>query len=207
VNERSCLSSNVNWAVLGLLIERPNYIYAVAQRFEDRYGDVLGGTSSRIYEAFKRLERDGLIEPMDDVAAVGSPRQPKVHYRATGRGARAWRQEFAARLGEDSQRSALLSRVLAASAFDDARLVMVLDSFEQQLLDQRATLDVEESAVQPGSGVDFGQRLVNEYERTLLHAKFMFIDWARSEIAARAKAPRSKPADDESADDDESAVA
>ena len=35
------MHSPVNWALLGLIIERPSYAYALAQRFERTYGSPL----------------------------------------------------------------------------------------------------------------------------------------------------------------------
>ena len=39
--EATPMRSPVNWALLGLIIERPSYAYNLAQRFERRYGDTL----------------------------------------------------------------------------------------------------------------------------------------------------------------------
>jgi DNA-binding PadR family transcriptional regulator len=177
------IRSTVPWLVLGLLIEKPSYGYEVYRRFERRYDDLLPSRgTTRIYSALESLERARLIEPIDAPPASGTPRQPKVHYRATARGAAEWKRELVERIDEDTQRSAVLSSVLVAAAVDDTLLNAVLDRLERHLLDQPGLLE------QPGEGesVAFGVELVNEYQRVVRHAQFMFLEWARARVNARA---------------------
>ena len=57
------MRSPVNWAVLGLTIERPSYGYEILQRFERNYGELLKLSSpSQIYKAL-----DSLMELVPEV--------------------------------------------------------------------------------------------------------------------------------------------
>ena len=47
------MQSPVNWALLGLVIERPSYAYELAKRFERTYGSVLVAV-----ERLPRVHRD-----------------------------------------------------------------------------------------------------------------------------------------------------
>ena len=188
--EAAPITSTVAWLALGLLIEKPSYVYEVFKRFERRYEDLHPISTSRMYAAFANLEQDGLIEAMDadDIPAAGTRRQPKVHYRATARGAAEWKRELVGRFEEESQRPALLNRVLAATALDDAMLVAVLNDLEEHLLDQRDEPIPSPPTGAREPGVTFGTRLASEYQRVVLHAQLMFLDWARAQLKTRKDA-------------------
>lgn len=102
--------SPVDVAVLGLVLEHPSYGYELSKRFEQRFGALLSVSRSHIYGALNSLQRDRLIEPLPDPG--DSPRQPKVHYRATEAGVAAFRAWLA-------ERRALTA---ALSEIDQARL-------------------------------------------------------------------------------------
>src|ERR1022692_333686 len=78
------MQSPVNWALLGLVIERPSYAYELAQRFERTYQAALTLSSiSHVYTALAALRSRSLIEELPGTRAG---RQPKPHYRATAKG-------------------------------------------------------------------------------------------------------------------------
>src|ERR1700731_3478506 len=55
------MQSHVNWALLGLVIERPSYAYELAQRFERTYDGSLALSSvSHVYTALRALQDRGL---------------------------------------------------------------------------------------------------------------------------------------------------
>lgn len=179
----------IAWIVLGLLIEKPSWKYEVYKRFERRYHDLQPITTSRIYATFDKLEHDGLIEAMDaeteSILPVGTRREPGTPYRATARGATVWKRDLIGRFEEESQRPALLSRVLAASTLDDGLLGAVLDDLEEHLLDQRGA-PIPSALTPVGEpGLIFGTRVVAEYQRSMLHAQLMFLDWAREQLKSR----------------------
>jgi DNA-binding PadR family transcriptional regulator len=69
------MRSAVNWAVLGLVIERPSYGYELFQRLERRYGGVLDPPISQIYAALNALERASLIEPLQEEEPSDEPEE------------------------------------------------------------------------------------------------------------------------------------
>src|SRR6185312_11203573 len=119
------MRSAVNWAVLGLVIERPSYGYELFQRLERRYGGVLDPPISQIYAALNALERAELIEPLplherdralEEGLRPAAKRQPKVHYRATASGARAFREWVAEQMRDDPRHVELLRRIAGTAA-------------------------------------------------------------------------------------------
>ncbi|HMJ03865.1 MAG TPA: PadR family transcriptional regulator [Conexibacter sp.] len=72
------MRAGTKYAVLGLLLEQPSYGYEVLVRFRRAF-DVgqWAVTPQGFYAALDRLERDGLIEPLD-ADPDASRRQPKT---------------------------------------------------------------------------------------------------------------------------------
>ncbi len=57
------MHSAVNWALLGLVIERPSYAYELARRFERAYEGALSISSvSHVYTALAALRARSLVE-------------------------------------------------------------------------------------------------------------------------------------------------
>jgi DNA-binding PadR family transcriptional regulator len=192
------MRSAVNWAVLGLVIERPSYGYELFQRLERRYGGVLDPPISQIYAALNALERAELIEPLPEAQRTTAPeparptakRQPKVHYRATAGGARAFRAWIAEGMRDDPQHAELLRRIAgtAAAGFDRAGTMRELvDAYERACVEEasRVPLPPARSATTPAVAAgELVERLVLAARRGLLDAHFMWIDYARKEIDA-----------------------
>ncbi len=102
------MTSQVNWALLGLLMERPGYGYQLIERFERAYGDVLPlGSYSHVYTALDELRSRGFIEELTGAGAgqPGTERQPKRTYKATAEGARRYREWMLAQAWEDRRQS------------------------------------------------------------------------------------------------------
>lgn len=193
------MRSAVNWAVLGLVIERPSYGYELFQRLERRYGGVLDPPISQIYAALNALERAELIEPLPEAqrtaereptARPTAKRQPKVHYRATAGGARAFREWIAEGMRDDPQHAELLRRIAgtAATGFDRAGTMRELvDAYERACVEEasRMPLPPARSATTPAVAAgELVERLVLAARRGLLDAHFSWIDYARKEIDA-----------------------
>src|SRR5580692_904308 len=124
------MRSPVNWAVLGLMIERPSYGYEILQRFERNYGDLLKLSSpSQIYTALDSLVDRGMIEATREPSPGVSSRQPRLHYRATEEGISSYQEHLMGQAEEDRRRSSLFARELAALAPEAA--LAVLDRYEQ----------------------------------------------------------------------------
>src|SRR3981081_4599722 len=94
--------SPVNWALLGLVIERPSYAYELAQRFERAYDGALSlSSTSHVYTALGTLQNRSLIE---EVPGTRSGRQPKPRYRATPSGVEEYRDWLVEQFGDNRRR-------------------------------------------------------------------------------------------------------
>lgn len=189
----------MNWAVLGLVIERPSYGYELFQRLERRYGGVLDPPISQIYAALNALERAELIEPLpeeeralvlDDALRPAAKRQPKVHYRATASGARAFREWVAEQMREDPRHVELLRRIAgtAAAGVDRAGTMRALvDAYERACVEEASMLPLppaRDGASPAAAAGELVERLVLAARRGLLDAHFAWIAYARKEIDA-----------------------
>jgi DNA-binding PadR family transcriptional regulator len=130
------LHATVNWAVLGLVIEKPSYGYEIGRRFVSRFGGLVPASLSNIYTTLDRLVRLGLVEPSHAEAATQSGRQHKLHYRATSEGARAYRAWLARRLRTVDQRSELMLRLLSVCMRGVPALDEVLSRYEAESLEE-----------------------------------------------------------------------
>ncbi len=191
------MRSAVNWAVLGLVIERPSYGYELFQRLERRYGGVLDPPISQIYAALNSLERAALIEPLPAEEAAAEPervrpsakRQPKVHYRATAGGARAFREWVAEQMRDDPRHVELLRRIAgtAAAGVDRVGTMRALvDAYESACVEEASLLPPPplRSGAAPAAAGELVERLVLAARRGLLDAHLAWIAYAREEIDA-----------------------
>src|SRR5580700_4860091 len=174
------MRSPVNWAVLGLTIERPSYGYEILQRFERNYGGLLKLSSpSQIYAALDSLRDRGMIEATSEPVAGVASRQPKLHYQATEEGIRSYEEHLVDQAEEDRRRSSLFARELAALA--PAAALAVLDRYEQMCLVQATKLlPRRRSDLQaPEPSMTLADRLATEDERLAMEAKLPWIEYAR----------------------------
>jgi DNA-binding PadR family transcriptional regulator len=182
--------STVNWAVLGLVIEKPSYGYELSQRFERRFGEVLRVGTSHIYAALNSLEKEGLIEPMPTEEASERRRQPKIHYRATAAGARAYGGWLGERMRDDSQRVALLGRLLSTGALDAHAMLALVERYERECLEEAGRIAIpprgESDSVRDAAHA-LVERLVAEERRLALHGQLMWVEFARKELRALAE--------------------
>lgn len=193
---KSSLRSPVNYAVLGLVIEKPSYGYELMQRLQTRYGELLEVSSpSHVYTALDRLQKERLIvhhdrdpgpEPADEDAPT---RQPKVTYRATADGAVVYRQWLAEQLRDDGARVELIGRLIATGARDLRAIGDLIDRYETECVAASQQLPLADRTA-ADAGVeherDFVRRLVREERRFVLEAQLRWIDLAREELRARA---------------------
>ena len=189
----SAMRSPVNWAVLGLTIERPSYGYEILQRFERNYGELLRLSSpSQIYTALDSLTDRHLIEATSEPPAGVASRQPRLHYRATENGVRRYQEHLIDQAEEGRRRANLFTRELAALAPDAA--LAVLEHYEQMCLAQAATAPANTRPTAPDSSTSLADRLAAEEERLAMEAKLPWIEYARRELRAVADRDRNGPA-------------
>src|SRR6185437_11437269 len=183
------MRSLVNWALLGLIIDRPSYAYELAQRFERTYEGALTLSSvSHVYVALGKLSERGLVE---EVPGTRSGRQPKPHYRATDIGLDAFRDWLVEQLSEDRQRQKLFVLQLAALAWSPEMALDVIDRVEAECLQEAARTPLGSG---PGETVESRShmvtRLIGEESRLAVGAKLAWVQYAREELRALGESRR-----------------
>ena len=128
------LTSDVNWAVLGLVIERPGYGSEIRNRFERYYESALSLGESHVYGVLDRLLERGWIEIVPGTSLGLERRQPKTKYRATELGIRAYEDRLVVELAEERRRQELWVRKLAVFAHDPSASQRVIGRAEQEYL-------------------------------------------------------------------------
>ncbi len=184
------MTSPVNWALLGLLLERAGYGYQLVKRFEEAYDDVLVLRSeSHVYTALNELNRRGLIEEIADAAAArtGTHRQPKVRYQATARGATAYRERMLEQAGADRRQSQLFVRQLAAMEHEPEVALEILERYEQACL--------AEARQRPPSSERLLDRLLAVERRLAMESRLPWVEYAHGEFSALASEAREKAND------------
>lgn len=202
------MQSSVNWALLGLVIERPSYAYELAQRFERTYDGVLSlSSSSHVYTALGTLEGRGLVE---EIAGSRAGRQPKPRYRATPTGVREYREWLLGQVGEERRRQRLLMLQLTALTRDLQMAPEVIADYERACLAQaiggsipvaertaggdRTALGDGTAAGGEAAGEESGlsSRLLAEEERLAAGARLAWVQYAREQLkpANTHQAPR-----------------
>lgn len=179
------MRSPVNWALLGLIIERPSYAYDLAQRFERRYGTVLALSNvGHVYTALGALESRDLVQ---EIPGTREGRQPRPRYRATDAGVREYGRWLITQAGEDRKRSQMFVLALGALTGRPEQLLDVIAGYEQTWLAHAAGTPIERA--QDGEGDSFDalaallRRLIDEESRLAVGAKLAWIEYARQELA------------------------
>jgi DNA-binding PadR family transcriptional regulator len=133
------MRSPVNWALLGLLIERPGYGYDLFQRFKRTFGELIVlSCQAQIYKGLDALEERGLIEPLSSEEALPEElRQPKTRYRARAEAMPDYRDWLITQVTQERQRLELLALLVGALPPRDA--LVVVDRYEQHLLSERGS--------------------------------------------------------------------
>jgi DNA-binding PadR family transcriptional regulator len=183
------MTSQVNWALLGLLLARAGYGYQLVKRFEEAYGEVLVLSSeSHVYTALNELSRRGLIEEVTDspAARTGTNRQPKVRYQATAAGADAYRERMFEQAGADRRQSQLFVRQLAAMEYEPDVALQILERYEQACL--------AETCRRPASSDRLIDRLLAEESRLAMESRLPWVEYARSQFSALATESEDGPA-------------
>jgi DNA-binding PadR family transcriptional regulator len=184
------MTSQVNWAVLGLVIERPGYGYELAQRFDREYGEVLLVSGSHIYAALNELQRREFIEEIPGSRTIqsGGRRQPKPRTRATAKGVNSFRERLFSQMREDRRQSWMFLRQLAVFAHVPEVALRIIGQLEQAYADEARTAS---AGVPDGSGMDVVSglvaRLAAEESRLAMEGKLPWLRYARREFEALAR--------------------
>ncbi len=179
------MRSPINWALLGLLIERASYGYELMQRFERTYADTLELSSrSQIYTALDSLARRGLIERTRDARVEDLERQPKPHYRASEAGISAYERWLIEQVSDDERRSRLIAGHFTALPPEYA--LRVLERCAELCLDAAGRPPAEDDERRSERPNVLAERLAGEEERLRAGAILSWIEYASSELRAAA---------------------
>jgi DNA-binding PadR family transcriptional regulator len=181
------MQSQVNWALLGLVIERPSYAYELAQRFERTYDGVLMLSSvSHVYTALAALRDRGLIE---ELPGTRTGRQPKPHYRATEKGLKDYEQWLVSQLGEDRRRQRLFVLALATFTREPTTALEILGRYENACLAEAGKIPLNpRDGASAADAPELVARLTTEESRLALGAKLAWLEYARRELGLLANA-------------------
>jgi DNA-binding PadR family transcriptional regulator len=180
----AAMRSPINWALLGLLIQRASYGYELAQRFERSYGDTLELSSrSQIYTALDSLARRDLIERVQDGPIYDPVRQPKLQYRPTVAGLRAYEQWLIEQVSQDERRSRLIAQHFASLPPEHA--LRVLERCAEVCLEAAARLPTDDEE-EPAGRAALAGRLAGEECRLRTGAVLSWIEYARCELREAA---------------------
>jgi DNA-binding PadR family transcriptional regulator len=181
-------NSLVQWALIGLLIERSSYGYELAQRFERTYGGLLRLSGvSYVYTALDALKRRGLIEEVG--VSDDDRRMPRVHYRVTGKGVNAYQERLLAQMRENDRRSTLLARQLALLVPEPELALGVLDRYERECLEEAEQVPAAVTRIADAKErrAQVAARLAAEERRLSLDARLAWVEYARRELKALAR--------------------
>lgn len=186
-NQKStaAMRSPINWALLGLVIQRSSYGYELVQRFERTFPDTVELSSrSQIYTALDSLARRGLIEHAPDGAIHDPVRQPKLHYRATEAGVCTYERWLVEQVSDDQRRSRLIAQHFAALTPDHA--LTLLERCAEICLEAAGRLPADDGAQGSERPQALAERLAGEEERLRAGAVLTWIEYARSELNTAA---------------------
>jgi DNA-binding PadR family transcriptional regulator len=177
------MQSLVNWALLGLVIDRPSYAYELAQRFERTFDGVLSLSSiSHVYTALGTLRDRALIE---EVPGTRSGRQPRPHYRASDEGVERYRNWLVGQIDEERRRQRLSVVQLAALGRHPDQALDVIAQYEQACLQEARDTPIAGGA-KDDAAAGLIARLVAEGDRLAVGAKLAWVQYARHEFQALA---------------------
>ncbi len=181
------MHSPVNWALLGLVIERPSYAYELARRFEREYRGALAlSSTSHVYTALDALRRRSLIE---EVPGTRVGRQPKPRYRATAEGVEGYLEWLVGQIREDRRRQRLFVLELASLTHNPEMALGIIARYERACLEEAQEIPMPPDDGAPADvGSDFIARLLSEENRLALKAKLSWLEYARQELHVIAHA-------------------
>ena len=181
------MRSLVNWALLGLVIDRPSYAYELAQRFERTFGDALSLSSiSHVYTALGTLKERQLVE---ELPGTREGRQPKPHYQASEHGVAEYRRWLAGQIAEERQRQRLFVLQLGALARHPQAALEILAQYEQACLEEARQSSLPTSGQDNGEhGSELVAQLMSEESRLAVGAKLAWARYAREVLTTVAHA-------------------
>lgn len=180
------MHSAINWAMLGLVIERPSYGYELYERFGRIYGDSLRlFNDAHAYTALNALEERGLVKELPDPR---SGRQLKPHYGVTPKGIAEYHTWLLDQVTEDRHRHHVFLLQLTALARDPGKALQIIAEYEKSCLDDASRGAIDNNIAGLESPGQLQRRLIAEEKRLAAGARLEWARFARREIEARIAA-------------------
>lgn len=171
--------SEVNWVLLGLVIEQPGYGAQLKRRFERDFADVLRiGSESHVYTALNELQRRGMIEELSgpDASRFGTRRQPKVCYGPTEQGKSDFLEWLDNLMTEDRRQARMFARLLPVLAPHMPQEALTI------LMRLKASYLKEGASTSDNALQRLADRLVNEESRRAPEGRLPWVEYARQEF-------------------------
>jgi DNA-binding PadR family transcriptional regulator len=176
------MQSPVNWALLGLIIERPSYAYELAQRFERTYDGAIALSSvSHVYTALANLRDRALVE---QVPGTGPGVRSRRRFRATEEGLREHGEWLVGQVAAERRRQRVLMAQLGALARTPERALEILDDYEQACLAEIAAAPAGGQEHEGPGTTRLVARLAGEETRLSVAAKLKWAQYARAQLQA-----------------------
>ena len=182
------MTSPVNWALLGLIIERESYAYELAQRFQRIYRNVISlSSASHIYTALGVLQGRLLVE---QVPSERAGRQPKPGYRATALGVESYGDWLVGYVREDRRRQVMLVLGLSALAGSPQAVLGILERYEQAWIGPGDTTELFTlDSASTGPSGELITRILSERNELTTGAKLAWVSDARAALEDRLANP------------------
>ncbi len=127
------MTSVVSWTVLGLVIQDSGYGRELYLRYQDVYAELQPVSSEgHIYTALDTLRERGLVE---EIPGISSGRQPKLRYRATEAGLRAYVDWLVKEMDEECRRQELWVRQFGILAPNRSAAAGILRRVRQKYIE------------------------------------------------------------------------
>lgn len=137
-------------ALLGLLLDRPAYRYALGDRLRERLGPAWDINSGQLYQTVGRLERDGLVERMDDTEEGSGDR---LRFAITSGGVDEFERWFERDSGEAQLlRRPLLVKITLAGPTRLGHALGQIDAYERDCAAQLKDISRAHDAMDPDLG-------------------------------------------------------
>jgi DNA-binding PadR family transcriptional regulator len=167
-------------AVLGLVIEQPDYGYELAKRLQARCGP-WAWSHPTVYKALKELAESKHVRPLDKSQAASDEPRRKV-FEATPGGIHYFDAWMLGQVGMEASRSELELKIVLARPHQLPKLIDMTWAHEQQCVDRLAALARTTQQVESGgelSWPDVGEMLVRDTEIKRLRSQVEFLQEAR----------------------------
>lgn len=172
-------------AVLGLVIERPDYGYQLAQRLEERFG-ASGFAPSGVYSALDQLMRDQLVRSAGELGSGPAKRAaPRTIYEATPGGVEHFESWMFASSPAPPLRDDLQMKIALCRPSDVPRLIDMVYSQELACLGRLHDLRRLSGAAQAGAPSEWSRLmrgLADDAEVAFWNARIEWLQSARAQL-------------------------